>query len=155
MKPARGRDPYVDGPRAGDRCSRWLPRLDTPATGQESHGMSRTSDRSILPSDFLAAPARPVGDPTARLIRHAAMQGSARRRNFRPSSSASRDADNLVDECHGRKFCRRAGSRLRRRHIRGLRFSNTSSQVVGRPRPFFTRWITASGAFVYIGAKAR
>jgi hypothetical protein len=119
-RPGERRDPYVDGPRATrvfsgsdriacihmsgllmrlvDRWPRWFPRrefqtLQRPLQANGSHGVSRTSDRSILPSDLLLQLrlSRSTTSPTGRSLKRRRMhQTSAHHRNSRPSSTASR-----------------------------------------------------------------
>ena len=117
----QSRDPYVDGPRATrvfsgsdriacihmsgllmrsvDRWPRWFPRREfqtpqRPLQASGSHGVSRTSDRSILPSDLLLQLrlSRLTTSPTGRSLKRRLRmhQTSAHRRNSRPSSTASR-----------------------------------------------------------------
>ena len=119
-RPGERRDPYVDGPRATrvfsgsdriacihmsgllmrlvDRWPRWFPRREfqtrqRPLQANGSHGVSRTSDRSILPSDLLLQLrlSRSTTSPTGRSLKRRRMhQTSAYHRNSRPSSTASR-----------------------------------------------------------------
>src|SRR5229473_2098003 len=74
-----------------------------------SHGLSRTLDRSILPSAPLAA-------PLSRTSRSADLSGGGRRCTEHPRAVVTLtghhqlpgDTGNLVGECHGREFCRLA-----------------------------------------------
>jgi hypothetical protein len=85
--------------RLVDRWPRWFPRrefqtLQRPLQANGSHGVSRTSDRSILPSDLLLQLrlSRLATSPTGRSLKRRLRmhQTSAHRRSSRPSSTASR-----------------------------------------------------------------
>src|SRR2546429_7378849 len=99
-----------------DRWPRWFPRRELqtttrPSSANGSHGLSRTSDRSILPSALLlqlrlsrcGETRRPadLSSGECRCAKHPRAVVTLARRHQLPA-----DAGNLVGECHGREFGR-------------------------------------------------